>query len=127
MPPDSKQIVAQADAATERLSPAEAARLIGDPDTVFVDVREQAELDKTGTIEGAVHVPRGFLEFKADPASPSHERALSSGKRLVLFCASGGRAALAAKTLKELGVDRVAHVGGGGFEALKQAGAPATR
>ncbi|MDE2516528.1 MAG: rhodanese-like domain-containing protein [Rhodospirillales bacterium] len=121
---NSKQLVAEADGATERLTPADAARLVGDADTVFVDVRDLSEREKSGTIQGAVHVPRGLLEFKADPDSPAHEKALSSGKRLVLFCASGGRAALAAKTLKDAGIDRVAHVSGGGFEALKAANAP---
>ena len=121
----SKQIVAEASTATEQVSPEQAAKMVGDPDVLLVDVREQVELDKTGTIQGAVHVPRGLLEFKADPESPMHERGLSSGRRLVLFCASGGRAALAAKTLKDLGVDRVAHVHGGGFDAIKKAGAAA--
>lgn len=122
----SKQLVADAHGATAHLSPAEAVALIGDPDVTFIDVREQAELAKTGTIEGAVHVPRGMLEFKGDPTSPTHEPALTSGKRLVLFCASGGRASLAAKTLHELGVPNIAHVSGGGFEALQQAGAKTT-
>jgi rhodanese-related sulfurtransferase len=124
--PNSKQIVAEASAATERISPEQAVKLLDDPDVVLVDVREQAEVEKAGTIRGAVHAPRGFLEFKADPDSPMYEQALSSGKRLVVFCASGGRAALAAKTLKELGLGKVAHVHGGGFEALKKAGAPTT-
>lgn len=117
-------MVAEAAAETGQLGPAEAVKLIGQPDVVFVDVRDQSELQKTGRIQGAVHVPRGLLEFKADPESPAHERALSSGKRLVVFCASGGRAALAAKTLKDMGFGHVAHVQGGGFDALKQAGAP---
>ncbi len=123
---NSKELVAKASAATNLLSPEEAVKLIGDPNILFVDVREQAESQKTGTITGAVHVPRGFLEFKADPESPIHEPSLAGAKRLVLFCASGGRAALAAKTLKELGFTEVAHVFGGGFEALKKAGAPTT-
>ena len=70
---------------------------------MFVDVRETAEREKTGTVKGAVHAPRAFLEFMADPASERHIPELSSGKRLVLFCASGGRSALAAKTLKDMG------------------------
>ncbi len=120
----SKDLVAQASGATRRLSPEEAARLAGQPNVVFVDVREQAELDKTGTIKGAVHVPRGLLEFKADPEIPTHAPELVSGKQLVVFCASGGRAALAAKTLKEMGVANVSHVQPGGFDALRNAGAP---
>ena len=67
-------------------------------------------------------MPRGFLEFQADPTSPSHKAELGGGKRLVLYCGSGSRSALAAKTLKDMGVGNVAHVAGG-FTALQQAGA----
>lgn len=119
----SKRMVAEAGAATPHVSPEEAARLLGNPDAQLVDVRDQAELDRTGAIAGAIHAPRGLLEFKADPESPTHLPELSSGKRLVLFCASGGRAALAAQTLQGMGVPRVEHVQGGGFEAIKAAGA----
>ncbi|MEO8715201.1 MAG: rhodanese-like domain-containing protein [Acetobacteraceae bacterium] len=119
----SKDMVAQANAAVETLAPEQAVRLAGDPDTVFVDVRDTAEREKTGTVKGAVHAPRAFLEFMADPASERHLPELSSGKRLVLFCASGGRSALAAKTLKDMGYEKVAHVAGG-FGALTKAGAP---
>ena len=75
----------------------------------------------TGKLKGAVHVPRGFLEFKADPQSTSHESAILPDKHLVLYCASGNRSALAAKTLKGMGYGKVAHVAGG-FPALKGAG-----
>lgn len=119
----SKDLVAQANAAVETLVPEQAAKLAGDADTVFVDVRDAAEREKTGTVKGAVHAPRAFLEFMADPASERHLPELSSGKRLVLFCASGGRSALAAKTLKDMGYEKVAHVAGG-FGALAKAGAP---
>jgi rhodanese-related sulfurtransferase len=97
-----------------RRLPAEAAaRLANDPDVVFVDVRDQGEREKTGTIKGAAHAPRAFLEFLADPASERHLSVFSSDKRFVLFCASGGRSALAAKTLKDMGLARVAHIAGG--------------
>ncbi|MDT7953299.1 MAG: rhodanese-like domain-containing protein [Acetobacteraceae bacterium] len=119
----SKDMVAQANAAVETLAPEQAAKLAGDADTVFVDVRDATEREKTGTVKGAVHAPRAFLEFMADPASERHLPELSSGKRLVLFCASGGRSALAAKTLKDMGYEKVAHVAGG-FGALAKAGAP---
>ncbi len=118
------QMVGEAAADTPKLTPQQAALLAGDPDVQLVDVREQAELDRSGRIRGAVHAPRGLLEFKADPASPMHEPLLASGRRLVLFCAAGSRAALAAQTLQAMGVDRVEHVSGGGFEAMKAAGAP---
>jgi len=119
----SKQMVADADAAVDTLRPEDAVRLVGADNTVFVDVREAAERQKSGTISGAVHVPRGFLEFIADPASERHMPELSNDKRLVVFCASGARSALAAKTLKEMGYRNVAHVKGG-FGGLAQAGGP---
>ena len=122
-----KQLVAEAAAVTTQVTPVDAVALVGQPDIVFVDVREQAELDATGAVEGSVHVPRGLLEAKTDPESPSHDPVLSSGKRLVTYCASGARAALAAKTLADMGVTNVSHVHGGGFEALKIAGAATKR
>jgi rhodanese-related sulfurtransferase len=86
-------------------------------------VREGEEVQKSGKLRGAVHVPRGFLEFQADPTSPAHKPELGGGKKLLLYCGSGSRSALAAKTLKEMGIDNVAHVAGG-FPALEKAGAP---
>lgn len=122
----SKEMVAQANAAVETL-PAEAAvRLANDPTVTFVDVRDQSERDKTGTIEGAVHAPRAFLEFLADPASERHLSALSEDRRFVLFCASGGRSALAAKTLQDMGLERVAHIAGG-LPAWTAAGGPVAK
>lgn len=117
----SKDMVAQADADVQTLAPEDAVRLAGDPNTVLVDVRESGELQKSGTISGAVHAPRGFLEFMADPASPRHLSELSPSKQLVVFCGSGQRSALAARTLKQMGYPNVAHVSGG-FGALTQAG-----
>ena len=119
----AKDLVAEANRHVATLSGEEAAKLVGQPDVVFVDLREGEELQKTGRVKGAVHVPRGFLEFQADPTSPTHKPELGSGKRLVLYCASGGRSALGAKALKDMGIENVAHVAGG-FGALQQAGAP---
>jgi rhodanese-related sulfurtransferase len=118
----ARDLVAEADRTVETLTAEDALKLIGDPNVVFVDVREGEELQKTGMVQGAVHVPRGFLEFQADPRSPSYNPALG-GKRLVLYCASGNRSALGAKALKEMGVTNVAHVAGG-FAALQRAGTP---
>lgn len=117
----AKDLVVEANGTIETLAAEDALKLMGDPNVAFVDVREGEELQKTGMVQGAVHVPRGLLEFQADPTSPSHKAELG-GKRLVLYCASGNRSALAAKALKEMGIRNVAHVGGG-FAALKQAGA----
>lgn len=118
-----KDMVAEAALVTEAITPAQAVAQLGQSNVVFVDVREQSELDATGTIQGAVHVPRGLLESKTDPTSPLHEPALSSCRRLITFCASGARAALSAKTLSEMGVVKVSHVHGGGFDAMREAGA----
>ncbi|KOX53057.1 rhodanese-like domain-containing protein [Methylobacterium sp.] len=118
----AKDLVAEASRTVEALSAEEALARLGQPDTVFVDVREGEEVRKSGKVKGAVHVPRGFLEFQVDPSSPTHKAEFSAGKRLVLYCGSGNRSALAAKTLKEMGVEHVAHVDGG-FPALEKAGA----
>ena len=98
-------------------------KLAGKPGVVFIDVREEEELRNTGTLKDAVHVPRGILEFQADPQSPTHKPELGSAKKLVLYCGSGSRSALAAKTLQDMGIENVAHVAGG-FAALQKADAP---
>jgi len=118
----AKDLVAQANREVETLSAEAALARLADPGTVLVDVREGEELAKTGRIAGAVHVPRGFVEFQADPASPTHRAELGSAKRLVLYCGSGNRSALAAKMLNDMGLGPVAHVAGG-FSALAKAGA----
>ena len=112
---------AEANAAVGTLEVEQAKQLVGRDDVVFVDVREGAELATQGKIPGAVHAPRGHLEFYADPASPSHKPELGSGKRLVVYCASGGRSALAAKTLKDMGIGQVVNMLGG-FTAWQQQG-----
>ena len=119
----SKQLLAEANAAIETITVQQALELANDPNVQFVDIREQVELAAGGTIPGAVHAPRGLLEFMADPESPAHKKPLSSGKRLVLFCASGGRSALASKTLIDMGIGKVCHVAGG-FNAWKAANGP---
>jgi rhodanese-related sulfurtransferase len=115
------EMVAAANAAVDQLSVEEAKRLVGRADVQFVDVRDSAELAIQGKIPGAVHATRGMLEFYADPSSPAHKPELASGKRLILYCGSGGRSALAAKTLKDMGVENVASMLGG-FGAWQQAG-----
>ena len=117
----AKDLVAEANAAVDRLSVEEAKGLVGRDDVVFVDLRETKELESQGRIPGAVHAPRGLLEFHADPESPLHKPELVSGKRLVVYCASGGRSALGAKTLKDMGIANVANMLGG-FAAWKDSG-----
>ena len=118
----SMQLIGEALAEVSSISVDEALALVDGGDAVFVDVRERAEHD-AGAIAGAVAAPRGFLEFIADPTSPMHNAALSSGKRLVIYCASGGRSALAAKTLQDMGYSGVANLTGG-FQAWTEAGGP---
>ena len=122
----SKQLVSEANAVVESLPPEDAVKLAGDPDVQFVDIREPGEVVKSGLVAGAVHVPRGLLEFQADPESPTHNAKLADRSRLVIYCGSGARSALAAKSLKDMGLENVAHVPGG-FAALKDAGASIAR
>src|SRR3546814_324011 len=106
----SKQLVSEANALVETIAPEDAAKLVGNPEVRFVDIREPGEVAKSGLVSGAVHVPRGLLEFQVDPQSPTHNPKLAAGSRLVLYCGSGVRSALAAKSLKDMGVENVAHV-----------------
>ena len=107
----------------ETISVRDALAEIDAADVAFVDVRDVSERIEAGEIPGAVSAPRGFLEFCADPATGMHNQVFASGRRLILFCASGGRSTLAAKTLVDMGVPNVAHMAGG-FGAWKEAGGP---
>ena len=115
-----KDFLAEANAAIEVVSAQDAVALMGRDDVVFVDVREGEERAK-GSIPTSVHAPRGFLEFIADPEGPMHHPALASGRKLVVFCGSGGRSTLAAKTLTDMGIADVVNLTGG-FQAWVQAG-----
>ena len=118
-----KQLVAEANARITTVPVAQAIALLGDPGVQFVDIRDVRELQREGMVPGAFHAPRGMLEFWVDPASPYYQPALDSGQKLVLFCGSGWRSALTAKTLQEMGLDNVAHLDGG-FTAWHEAGQP---
>ncbi|NPU09645.1 rhodanese-like domain-containing protein [Bradyrhizobium sp. 83012] len=107
-----KQMLEAANAAVPKITPAEAQAMIAKGNTLVLDVRDAPEVEKSGKIEGAHHVSRGMLEFRADPDSPYHDKNFSKDKSVILYCASGGRAALSGKTLKELGYDKVFNVGG---------------
>ena len=120
-----KTLLAEANAAVDRIEAAEAVKLAGRGDVVFVDVRELHER-QNGFIPGSVHAPRGFLEFIADPEAQSHRPELASGKRLIVYCGSGARSALAAKTLHEMGIANLANLAGG-FNAWVQSGGPVER
>jgi rhodanese-related sulfurtransferase len=86
--------------------------MVENGEAVVVDVRDAAELRATGKVPGAVHISRGLLEFKADPESPTREPSLQQDRTVILYCGSGGRAALAGKTLKDFGYGRVLNMGG---------------
>ena len=88
----------------------------------FVDIRDIRELKREGRIPGALHAPRGMLEFWLDPASPYHKPEIITDKKLILFCASAWRSALAVKTLQDMGFENIAEMEGG-FEAWKKRGA----
>jgi rhodanese-related sulfurtransferase len=116
-------LVAAARGQVENLPPVAVAAELDAGSVVLVDVREPVERDDQGVILGAVHVPRGMLEFRADPSSPAHLSELSPERRVILHCASGGRSALAAMTLAAMGYRDVAHLDGG-LAAWREAGLP---
>ena len=101
----------------------DAVALLGDPDHVFIDLRDVRELKRDGRVPGAHHAPRGMLEFWVDPESPYYRDIFNPDKKLVLFCAAGWRSALAAKTLLEMGFEQVVDIDGG-FGAWVAAGGP---
>jgi rhodanese-related sulfurtransferase len=107
-----QQMLAAANAAVPRIAPEEAKELAGQAQVVLLDVRDAAEVKASGKAKGAVHVSRGLLEFRADPASPLHDAAFDRAKTIIVYCASGGRSALAGKTLKEMGYTDVRNLGG---------------
>lgn len=115
-----KKLLAEANAVIETVSVNEAADAVSAGDAVLVDIREKLERQEDGGITGSIHAPRGFLEFHADPEHPLHIDAFSGDKKLILYCASGGRSALAAKTLMDMGISNVCHLAGG-ISAWKEA------
>jgi rhodanese-related sulfurtransferase len=115
-----KEMLAAAKAEVPAISPGDAAKLLGNDNVLFLDVRDAPELTANGKVKGALNVSRGFLEFKADPASPMYDKAFDGDKQIVLYCASGGRAALAGQTLKAMGYKNVHNLGA--FKDWKSAG-----
>lgn len=118
-----KQLVAEANAKIRTLSLDEAKAMHGQPDVQFVDIRDIRELWREGSIPGAEHAPRGMLEFWFAPDSPYHKPKFAEDRLFVFYCQSGWRSALAAAALKDMGLERVAHVEGG-YRAWKEGGAP---
>lgn len=111
MPISIKQMMEAANAAVPRITPAQAREMITKGNALVVDVRDAPEVDKSGKVAGALHVSRGMLEFRADPESPYHDKNFTKDKTIILYCASGGRSALAGKVLKEMGYGQVYNLG----------------
>ena len=116
-----KEMMDAANAAVPRITPAQAQDIgprefagerVAKGNTLIVDVRDALEVDKSGKIAGAVNVSRGLLEFRADPDSPSHDKSFAKDKNVIVYCGSGGRAALSGKVLKDMGYERVYNLGG---------------
>jgi rhodanese-related sulfurtransferase len=107
-----KQMMEAANAAVPKITAAQAKEMIAKGNTLVVDIRDGTEVATTGKAAGALHVSRGVLEFKADPELPSHDKNFGKDKNIILYCASGGRAALAGKLLKDLGYEKVFNMGG---------------
>ena len=112
MPTSVKEMLAAANAAVPRITPDQARDMMAKGNAVVVDVRDAPELQAGGKVKGAVHISRGMLEFRADPDLPSHDKALARDKPVIVYCASGGRSALAGKLLKDLGYTEVYNLGG---------------
>jgi len=106
-----KDMLAAANAAVPRITAGDARALMANDNVLVVDVRDSPEIEKSGKVAGAIPVSRGMLEFRADPASPYHDKAFSKDKTILVYCASGGRSALAGKTLKDLGFADVRNLG----------------
>ena len=116
----SHTLVAEALSEIKTITPELALKLSNENKCNLIDIREKGELDKTGRVENSHHIPRGMLEFWLDPESPYFKNGkLDMNKEMVLFCAGGLRSALAAKSLKEMGFDKVSHIDGG-FAAIIQ-------
>ena len=118
-----KALLEEANGKVDTIPAADALALHGRDDVVLVDLRDPRELEREGRIPGAVHCPRGMLEFWIDPDSPYHKPVFAEDKRFVFFCAGGWRSALAAATAQDMGLTPVAHLGGG-FSAWREAGGP---
>ncbi len=118
-----KQLVADAQSVVRTIPVADAIERHNDPGVVFVDLRDVRELEREGMIPGALHAPRGMLEFWVDPDSPYYKEVFGSEKEFYFYCASAWRSALATRTVQEMGLEPVAHIEGG-FSGWKKAGGP---
>jgi len=116
----SQTLVSEALKEVKTITADEALKLSNDSTCTLIDIREKGEIDKTGRVENSNHIPRGMLEFWLDPDGPYFKSGkFDMNKEMVLFCAGGLRSALAAKSLKEMGFERVSHIDGGFAEIKK--------
>ena len=116
----SQTLVSEALSEVKTITADEALKLLSEDKCTLIDIREKGELDKTGRVENSNHIPRGMLEFWLDPDGPYFKSGkLDMNKEMVLFCAGGLRSALAAKSLQEMGFEKVSHIDGG-FAAISQ-------
>ena len=106
-----KLMMEAANAVVPRITPAQAKEMIAKGNALVVDVRDAPEVETSGKIAGAIHVSRGMLEFRADPATPYHDKNFSKDKAIIVYCASGGRSALSGKVLKDMGYANVSNLG----------------
>ena len=118
-----KQLCVEAEQEIETLSVDQVMAVRDDPDTVLVDIRDVRELWREGTIPGAIHAPRGMLEFWVDPESPYYREDFGSAKKFIFYCAGGLRSALAAQSVHRMGLEPVAHMAGG-YSAWVEAEGP---
>lgn len=119
----SAELVASAISRIGNLSPEAAMEAVSNGERIMLDLREQHELETVGSFPGAIHIPRGMLEFAVDPAHPAFVPDITPDKAIVLACASGGRSALATETLLAMGFSDVVNLSGG-FSAWKAQGLP---
>ena len=118
----SQTLISEALKEIKTISPAEALKLSNENKCNLIDIRDAVELQREGRIKNSFHISRGLLEFAVHPDSPyAQKEKLDPNKEFVLFCAAGGRSALAAKTLNEMGFEKVSHIEGG-FTAMKNSG-----
>ena len=116
----SQTLVSEALSQVKTITADEALKLSNEDKCTLIDIREKGELDKTGRVENSNHIPRGMLEFWLDPEGPYFKSGkIDMNKEMVLFCAGGLRSALAAKSLKEMGFEKISHIDGG-FAAISQ-------
>jgi rhodanese-related sulfurtransferase len=116
-------MVKHAKAGIENLTPDQVSEELANNNPTLIDLRETEELEQNGRIPGAIHAPRGMVEFYADETTPYHRPEFDKSKRLIFHCAGGGRSALTVATLKEMGYENIAHLDGG-IKAWKEAGKP---